>query len=177
MTVTLHRFARTPEPGDLTLGDLVVIWGILKAENLVGVFFHDGGITSLPEFIRHATDETLWFYGAKQGGAFIGFGVVNNFSSNGNTAFVHLCSFAGGRTAGDSASSPFAEAGRQWFRLLHDIGGIDTVIALFPARYRGLAHWVKIFGFVERMRLPGALRLVRPTGVRVSDAIVCSKAL
>ena len=177
MTVTLHRYAPIPEPGDLTLGDLALLWGVMRAENLVEAFFHDGVVSTLPEFIRYATDKNTWFFGAKMGGAFIGFGVVNGFSPSGNTAFVHLCSFEGGRKAGDSTNSPFAEAGRQWFRLLHEAGGLDTVIAVFPACYRSVRAWVEIFGFEKRMRLPGALRLVRQTGVRVSDALVYSKTL
>lgn len=201
MNVTLHRYARIPGPGDLTLDDLAVIWGVMRAENLVEVFFHDGIVTSLPGFIRYATDANTWFYGAKHRGAFIGLGVVNGFSPSGNTAFVHLCSFEGGRTPlrdrhGEGAvatreaeqgelcspqrvverpASPFAEAGRQWFQLLSR--DLDTVLALFPACYRGVRQWVELFGFAKRMRLPGALRLVRQTGVRISDALVYSKTL
>ncbi len=177
MTVTLHRYAENPEPGDLTRADLAVLWGIMRAENLAEVFFHDGSVDSLPGFIRYATDPSAWFYGVRHRGAFIGFGVANNFFSGGNTAFVHLCSFAAGRKAGDSANSPFAEAGRQWFRLLHEAGGLDTVIAVFPACYRGVRAWTDIFGFTERARLPGALRVRRPSGDRISDALVRIKPL
>lgn len=175
MQTTLHRYSQTPLPGDLGLDDLAVMWGVMKDENLAETFFHDGGVASLRDFIRYATDPGAWFYGVRHGGAFIGFGVANGFSPSGNTAFVHLCSFKGGRKAGDSASSPFADAGRQWFALLHQAGGIDTAIAVFPACYHSVRQWVKLFGFTQRMRIPGALRLVRRSGVRIADAIVCEK--
>lgn len=203
MNVTLHRYAPIPQPGDLTLADLCILWGLMLDENLVETFFHDGNVSSLPEFIRYATDPGIWFHGARMDGRFIGFGVANNFSSTGNTAFAHLCSFKEGRTplrdksgkaaiaAGEEEQGelcpprrfvewpgcPFADAGRQWFGLLRDSGGLNTVIAVFPACYRGLRQWVLNFGFEERMRLPGALRIVRAAGARVSDALVYSKKL
>ena len=181
-TPSLHRYIPAsltgktpPAPGDLTTSDLAVLWGIMKAENLVAIFFHDGSVRSLPAFIAFA--EHSWLYGVRFGGAFIGFGVANMFSSSKRAAHVHLCSFRNGRLPGNSAHSPFAQAGRQWFDLLQR-GGLATCIALFPACYRTLVPWVTSFGFVERMRLPGALHVVRGNGsVRVSDALVYERSL
>ena len=173
----------------LSHSDLVVLWGLLRAENLVEVFFHDGSVRDLPGFVRYATDPANWFYAAQHNGLFIGMGVVNNFTSGGNTAHAHLVSFKAGRErphnpnhsaqAGDQAATdtpdacPFAQAGRIWFDLLHRKGGLHTLIAVIPACYRGVRAWAESFGFVPRMRLPGALMLTRAQGkTRRSDACV-----
>ncbi len=166
VNVTLHRFSTHPTPGDLTWNDLGTLWGLLRAESLVDVFFHDGIIRDIKAFAACAADPAVWFYAAKRDGEFIGIGIINNFSSSGNTAYAHLASFSGGR------DGSFAEAGRLWFRLLRDGGGIDTLIAVLPGCYRGARRWSESFGFVERMRLPGALRLIRDSGIRVTDAVV-----
>ena len=233
-TITLHRYspALSADPHDLGWNELAMLWGLLKAENLVEVFFHDGHIRTLQDFTRFAANPGNWFYAAACDGVFIGIGVVNGFSSSGNTAYGHLVSFKEGRmprlqgepndtprqegtsraaeraafrkepgTAlpGDErparASAPqdagpsvipqdstgpsdclFAEAGRLWFELLR-AGGLETVLAVIPGCYRGVRRWSESFGFIERMRLPGALRLVRSSGVRVTDAVVYAKSL
>ena len=164
--ITLHRYSPTPGPGDLTPTDLAVLWGLLLDEELVEIFFDDGAVRRLPDFLAYAADPGNWFYAACRDGEFIGFGVVNNFTNAGNTAFAHLCSFACGR------DGSFAEAGRLWFRLLRDSGGIDTLIAVLPGCYRGARRFTEAAGFQFRMTLPGAVRLVRSKGDRVTDACV-----
>lgn len=165
MIITLHRYSRSPLPGDLTDGDLAVLWGLLKAEGLIGTLFHDGNITTLHGFLAWAKDPGQWTYAAKKDGLWIGLGAVNGFCATGNTAFAHLASFEGGR------DGSFAEAGRQWFGLLRK-GGLDTLVAILPACYRGARLWAGAFGFVQRMRLPGAMRILRPGGWRVTDMTV-----
>ncbi len=185
----------------LNMADLAVLWGILRAENLVEVFFHDGCVRDLAGFLRFATDRGNWFYAARQHGVWLGLGVVNPFSSSGNTAYGHLVSFEAGRKspadggraaeegageshAGDSEyiagrgfrpslNGPFAEAGKLWFELLRGKGGLETLIAVIPGCYRGVRQWAEAFGFMQQMRLPGALRLCRPGGkTRQADACV-----
>ena len=164
--ITLHRYSPTPAPGDLTRADLAVLWGLMLDEALVETFFHDGTVRGLAGFVEYATSPGNWFYAVRRGGEFLGFGGANNFTSNGNTAFAHLCSFACGR------DGSFAEAARMWFRLLRDSGGIDTLIAVLPGCYRGARRFTEAAGFQFRMTLPGALRLVRSKGDRVTDACV-----
>lgn len=175
MPVTLHRFSHNPEPGDLDVGDLLVLWGLMRAEKLVEIFFHDGSIGCAEEFIRYAADPSVWFYAARRDGEFIGIGVVNNFSSSGNTAYAHIVAFSCGR------DGSFAEAGRLWFELLHDGGGLDTLIALTPWCYRGVRQWLESFGFRCIARLPAAVRLIRPDASyghgRVTDLAVTVKDL
>lgn len=175
MTVTLHRFSRTPGPGDLEYEDLLILWGLMRAEGLVDIFFHDGSVNTADAFIRYAASPATWFYAAKRGGEFIGIGVVNNFSSSGNTAYAHLASFACGR------DGSFAEAGWLWFDLLHEAGGLDTIIALAPRCYRGVLAWLEAFGFKRALTLPRAAKLVRPGSRhgdgRVADLVVAVKDL
>lgn len=175
MTVTLHRFSHTPKPGDLDDEDLLILWGLMRAEGLADVFFHDGSVTTADAFVRYAANPATWFYAAKRGGEFIGIGVVNNFSSSGNTAYAHLASFACGR------DGSFAEAGWLWFDLLHEAGGLDTLIALAPRCYRGVLAWLEDFGFKRALTLPRAAKLTRP-GLRhghgrVADLVVAVKDL
>lgn len=164
--ITLHRYSPHPEPDDLTKEDLVLLWGLLLAEDLVEIFFHDGAVRTLSGFLAYAADPGNWFYAAERDGRFIGIGVVNNFTSNGTAAFAHLCSFACGR------DGSFSQAGRIWFRLLRDSGGIDTLIAVLPGCYRGARRFTEAAGFQFRMTLPGAVRLARSKGDRVTDACV-----
>lgn len=170
MSVTLHRYSREQTPGDLTRDDLRVLWGLMLAEGLVETFFHDGSVRRLDDFIAWATASDTWLHAAKRGGEWIGFGAVNAFSSSGNTAHAHLCSFACGR------DGSFREAGRQWFALLSGTG-LATVVAMLPACYRGARFWAESFEFVEKLRLPGAIRLHRAKGERVTDAVIYIKRL
>lgn len=71
----------------------------------------------------------------------------------------------------------FAEAARLWFPALADVGGLDTLIAVLPGCYRAARAWAKDLGFVETMRLPGALRIVRGPKSRAVDAHVLVKNL
>lgn len=168
--ITLHRYCSRQEPGDLAREDLVVLWGLLRAENLVEVFFHDGFVRDLTAFMAWAQNPAQWLYAARRDGEWIGMGVVNSFSSSGNTAYVHLVSFACGR------DGSCREAGWILFDLLASVG-LSTLIAVLPACYRGAQAWAKSFGFVERMRLPGAFVLRRAHRARVTDAIVSIKTL
>ncbi len=188
--ITLHGWhgwdaanPAAPAPSSaLAPADLAVLWGLLRAEKLVEVFFHDGCVRDLAGFVRFATDPANWFYAAKGNGLFLGIGVVNNFSSGGTTAYAHLVSFKAGRERPQSAGArardtlstcPFAEAGLLWFELLRRKGGLTTLIAVIPACYRGVRQWAESFGFIARMLLPGALMLHRPGGeTRRSDACV-----
>lgn len=170
MSVSIHRYSRAQEPGDLTRDDLIIIWGLLKAERLLEVFFHDGGITTLNAFLKCATAPELWFYAARREGEFIGLGMINGFSSSGNTAYAHLVSFACGR------DGSFREAGRLWFEGLSK-AGIETLIAVLPACYRGARRFAQDFEFNERLRLPGALHLARGDKGRITDAVVLLKDL
>ena len=170
MSVSIHRYARAQEPGDLTRDDLITIWGLLKAEGLVEIFFHDGGIATLNAFLRSAMAPELWFYAARRKGEFIGLGMINGFSSSGNTAYAHLVSFACGR------EGSFREAGRLWFDGLAR-AGIETLIAVLPACYRGARRFAQDFDFKEQLRLPGALHLARGGKGRTTDAVVLLKDL
>ncbi len=158
MSVTLHRYSQHPAPGDLTRNDLGILWGLMLAEDLVEIFFHDGFVRSFAAFEAFAGDPDTWFYAAKKDGVFIGIGVVNNITNSGNTACAHLASFICGR------DGSFAEAGRIWFELLRTAGGLETLIAIIPHCYRGTRRWAEAFGFVEKMRLPGAMILYRANG-------------
>lgn len=168
--ISLHRYSAQQEPGDLTCADLCVLWGLLLDEGLVDTFFHNGTVRCLEDFLAWATAGGTWFYAARRGGEWIGCGVVNEFSSSGNTGQVHLCSFACGR------DGSFREAGRQWFALLA-AHGLHTAVAVLPACYRGARAWAVSFDFVKALRLPGAIRLHRARGARVTDAVVYVKQL
>ncbi|MCL1939937.1 MAG: hypothetical protein FWG04_04685 [Desulfovibrionaceae bacterium] len=165
MAVSLHRYSPRQEPGDLSEADLLDLWGLLKAEDLVRVFFHDGAVADVREFMAFATSPAQWFYAAKREGEWIGIGVVNGFSGTGAAAFGHLASFACGR------DGSFREAGMLWHALLRG-AGVETLLGVIPACYTGALRWAKSFGYVERMRLKNALRIVGRRGGRVVDAVV-----
>ncbi len=167
--ISIHRFSLRQEPGDLTGEDMLVLWGLLKAERLVDVFFHDGAVRDYAEFIRYARCNG-WFYAVKRDGAFIGIGVVNDFTSSGNTAFAHFCTFKGGR------DGSFAVAARLWFAGLAE-AGLDTLIAVLPHCYRASRKWAEDLGFKPVLVAPRALRLVRGGKYRTADACVYVKDL
>ena len=169
--VTIHRFTERWTEGDLTVDDLMAIWNQLKAEGLVDVFLHDGVVRTHYDFLRYVRLTGCWFYAARRGGEYLGLGVVNEFSSSGNTAYVHFVTFKAGR------DGSFAEAARLWFPALANVGGLDTLIAVLPGPYRAARTWAKSLGFVETMRLPGALRIVRGPKSRAVDAHVLVKNL
>jgi hypothetical protein len=164
--IRLRRYSRNPSGDDLTPDDLIVLYGLLVRENLVEIFFHDGAVKSLGDFLAFATSPATWLYAGEEDGEFLGLGALNGFSSSGNTAFAHLVSCAGGR------GERFLEAGRIWFRLLREAGGLRTVIAVLPACYRGARRFAGASGFVETMRLPGALAIRRAGKTRITDAVV-----
>ncbi len=168
--ITIHRFTERCTEGDLTAEDLVDIWAQLTAERLVEVFFHDGGVRCYYDFLRYVRLTQCWFYAVKRGGEYLGLGVVNDFSSAGNTAYAHFVTFKAGR---DGA---FTQAARLWFPALAR-GGLDTLVAVLPGCYRAARAWVAALGFTETMRLPGALRLVRGSKTRTANAHVFVKDL
>jgi hypothetical protein len=169
--IRLRRYSRHPCGDDLRPEDLVILYGLLAGEGLVEVFFHDGAARSLGDFLALASSPAVWLYAAEEEGEFLGLGFVNDFSSSGNTAFAHLAAFAGGR------GERFLEAGRLWFRLLREKGGLETILAVLPACYRGARKFAAASGFEERMRLPGALELRRGGKRKRTDAVVCVKDL
>ena len=169
--VTIHRFAERWTDDDLHVMDLYGIWEQLCRENLVDVFFHDGGVRSYYDFLRYVRFTGCWFYAARYDNRYLGLGVVNEFSSAGNTAYVHFVTFAAGR------DGSFTEAARLWFPVLAKQGGLDTLIAVLPGPYRAARTWAEGLGFVETMRLPGALRIVRGPKSRAVDAHVLVKNL
>ena len=169
--ITIHRFTERWTEGDLTAEALTDIWRQLRAERLVDVFFHDGGVNCYYDFLHYVRLTGCWFYAARRGADWLGLGVVNEFSSSGNTAYAHFVTFKAGR------DGSFAEAARLWFPALANVGGLDTLIAVLPGCYRAARAWAKDLGFVETMRLPGALRLVRGGKDRAADAVVSVKDL
>lgn len=169
--ITIHRFTERWTEGDLTAEDLAAIWRQLRAEKLVDVFFHDGAVRCYYDFLRYVRLTGCWFYAARRDGKYLGLGVVNEFSSSGNTAYVHFVTFKAGR------DGSFAEAARLWFPALANVGGLDTLIAVLPGCYRAARAWARDSGFAETMRLPGALRLVRGAKARAADAVVSVKDL
>ncbi len=169
--ITIHRFTERWTEGDLTAEDLIAIWGRLVLENLVDVFFHDGGVRSYYDFLRYVRLSGCWFYAARRGGEYLGLGVLNEFSSSGNTAYAHFVTFKAGR------DGSFTEAARIWFPVLAREGGLDTLVAVLPACYRAARDWAESLGFTRAVRLPGALRLVRGAKSRAADAFVLVKDL
>ena len=167
MSITLHRYSHEQLAGDLSIQDLKDLFGIMLDENLVEVFFHDGTVRTLDEFIGFATSDKAWFHAAFCEGEWIGFGVLNSLTSSGNTAMAHLCSFACGRKSG-----AFNRAAVQWLSMHYVQNGIDTMVAVVPHCYRGLRQWMVALGYVHKMRLPGAFTLHRSNGLREASADV-----
>lgn len=169
--ITIHRFVEASRhtEGDLTVDDLGNIWRKLQAERLVEVFFRDGMVCTYYDFLRYVRMTGCWFYAVKRGAEYLGLGVVSDHSDSGNTAYAHFVTFKAGRR-------DFAEAARMWFPVMAD-NGLDTLIAVLPGCYRAAVAWAKELGFEERMRLPGALRLMRGRKSRHSDAVVLIKDL
>lgn len=171
--ITIHRFVE-PEKhteGDLTLADLGAIWALLKAENLVEVFFRAGTVCSYYDFLRYVRLSDCWFYAVKRGEEYLSLCAVNNFSDTYNTAYAHFVTFKAGRNGSSLV------AANRWFHALANTGGLDTLIAVLPACYRAAIAWTSRLGFKERMRLPGALRVVRGEKSRSVDAVVMTKDL
>ena len=170
--ISIHRFVEAEEltPGDLGVAELAEIWMQLVDEKLVDVFFHDGVVRTYYDFLRYARLSGCWFYAARAGGQYLGLGVINDFSSSGNTAYCHFVTFRAGRKL-------FSQAARLWFPALAGQGGLRNLIAVLPGCYRAARAWAENLGFVEKMRLPGALRLVRGARVRNADAVVLIKTL
>ena len=166
----MHRFSERWTEGDLTVADLADIWARLEAERLVEVFFHDGAVRNYDDFLRYARLAGCWFYAVRGGGEYLGLGVINNFSSSGAAAYAHFVTFRAGREL-------CKQAARMWFPALKGAGGLRTLIAVLPGCYRAAIVWVKDLGFVEKMRLPGALRLKRRQNTRDTDAVVLVKDL
>ncbi len=171
MHITIHRFNEHWTEGDLTAEDLLDIWAQLRAEELVDVFFHDGAVRCYYDFLRYVRLSGCWFYAARRGGEYLGLGVLNEFSSSGNTAYVHFVTFKAGR------DGSFSKAARLWFPVLARAGGLDTLIAVLPACYRAARNWAESLGFTRAVRLPGALRLARGPRGRTADACVLVKDL
>ena len=169
--LTIHRFAERWTEGDLTAEDLFAIWARLGAEGLIDVFFHDGAVRCYYDFLRYVRLSGCWFYAARRGADWLGLGVVNEFSSSGNTAYAHFVTFKAGR------NGSFTEAAQLWLPALAKDGGLDTLVAVLPQPYRAARAWAQSLGFVEAMRLPGALRLMRGTKARTADAHVLIKDL
>lgn len=170
MDITMHRFSERWTEGDLTAEDLADIWAQIEAEKLVDVFFHDGSVRTYYDFLRCVRLSGWWFYAVKDGEQYLGLGVVNDFSSSGNTAYAHFVTFKAGRNL-------CKQAALMWFPALAGQGGLHSLIAVLPGCYRAAIGWVKDLGFVEKMRLPGALRLNRGEKTRNADAVVLVKDL
>ena len=171
--ITIHRFVE-PEKhteGDLTLADLGAIWALLKAENLVEVFFRAGTVCSYYDFLRYVRLSDCWFYAVRRGEKYLALGVVSEFSDTGNTAYAHFMAFKAGR------NRDFFSAADMWFYTLATAGGLDTLIAVLPACYRAAIAWAGRMEFAERMRLPNALSVVRGEKSRAVDAVVMIKDL
>ena len=164
--ISLHRYSWRQEPGDLSSEDLLVLWGLMRAECLVEIFFHDGSVRNAEAFLEYARDGRQWFYGAKRAGEWFGFIVTNGFSNSGKTAFSHFLVFENGRR-GDS---PFIA--RQHYKALMKDAELLTLVGAIPAKYRWAVKFAKHMGYVEKMRIPEAFLLKREDGDVLSDAVV-----
>jgi hypothetical protein len=169
--VCLRRYGYAPGDGDLTEEDLLTLFGVMVAEKLVGVTFHDGSITNWDEFRDFATSTQTWFYAFEQDGIFIGFAYFTGFSSSGNTAFMHYCCFREGRAGG------FSEGLKRIEDLMLAKSALVNVIGVTPKRYRA-ANKVSVGGgFKHAITLPGCYALKRGDKTIISDAVVRVKTL
>ena len=167
--VSVRRYSPFGEPGCIGLREMVEIWLLMRAEGLVEVYFHEGRVRSLEAWLENVTGPDSWFYAVMDGPAYVGFGVVNQFSDSGNTAFVHFCSFKYGRESG-----LFFEGCMRFHRMVEECGSIKTLLALLPGCYRAARAMVLRQGFVERVRLPGAMMLRRNGKTRQTDGYLFS---
>lgn len=170
MSVTLHRFSHNYQPGDLKTSDLTDIWNILEAEKLVDIFFHDGSVGTLRDFIFYATRQDVWFYAVKHKGEWVGFGSVTERSPTGRTGFAHICSFRAGR--GDV----IRQASLNWLDLMRQAGLYD-LMAVVPASYRGVKLLIKDLGFKEVISLKKSIKIRRGQIFKDMDACVFHKKL
>ena len=170
--ITIHRFTERYTEGDLNSEDLMRIWEQLVSERLVHVFFHDGVVRSYYDFLRYVRLTGCWFYAARGAdGQYLGLGVLNDFSSSCNTAYVHFVTFRAGR------DGSFTQAARLWFPVLARQGELDTLIAVLPACYRAARAWTEGLGFKQVLRLSGALSLLRGGKRKTTDACVLIRDL
>jgi hypothetical protein len=162
--MSVHRFALKHTSGDLSLGDLVFLYALMRAEGLLPVFFHDGIIPDQGAFVRQAADPGCWFFGYRDGEAWLGIARADNFSATGAAAWFHYCAFEHGRNNLELLN----RALRENFRLVRS-AGVKTGIGLIPAPYRWTRKHVRELGFREAARLPGAAWLYRGDRARAVD--------
>lgn len=165
--ISLHRFCSNPGPNDLSRADLADLYGLMLAEGLVELYFHDASVRCLEEFMAFASSPDVWFYAAQKQGRWVGFGVCREFSGSGRCAMIHGCAFKDGRGA------DIRLAAREWLKLVHARGGLESVVTVTPHCYRGARKLVRDIGFTEAARLPGAMLLYRKGDRTVlTDAVV-----
>ena len=140
---------------DLNSQDMLLLYGLLKSENLLQVFFHDCEHISFNIFLAYAKNPEHWFYAVKRNGLMAGFMTLNNFSSSGTCAFLHACSFSNCRNQA-------AVAGMQKFLLwLARHSPLQSVVTLIPKPYRAARKLVEVCGFAHLTNLPNAMRIYR----------------
>lgn len=152
--ITWRRYACPATPGDLGPIDLLTIWGLLRAEGLVDILFHDGGIRCLDAFLEFAASPRIWFYAAESNGVIIGLAYCTDFTSSGKACSLHTCTFKPGRDGSG------LKAGEVLIRHLHD-SGILTIAGMVPAPYRAAITFAKTLGFRPLTVLPQAIILHR----------------
>lgn len=140
-----------------------MIYGLLRDERLLQVFFHDCEYMSFFDFLAYTQRREHWFYSASEGGVLLGFGVIDKFSSSGRAAFIHTCTFRSCR--GDDA----VRAMREFLGFIRANSEIESLAALLPAPYRAARKLVEACGFNEVARLPRAIRLYRGSTGRDVD--------
>lgn len=140
---------------DLSPEEMLLLYGLLKDENLLQIFFHDCEHMSFNDFLSYARSPDIWFYAVKNKGLMAGFIALNNFSSSGTSAFLHACSF-------NTCRGQLAVDGMKEFLLwLGKHSPLQSVVALIPKPYRAARKLVEACGFNEVASLPQAMRLHR----------------
>ena len=156
----MFNFIRAQE---LNAEDMLALYGLLKDENLLQVFFHDCEHMSFSDFLAYARSPANWFYMAENDGVIAGFGVINNSSNSGRAAFLHTCTFK-------ECRGTDAVAAMQAFLLfIKSNSEIKSLAALIPATYHAARRLVKDCNFIEVARLPRAIRLYRGSTGRDVD--------
>ena len=149
--------------------EIVLVYGLMRDENLLQVFFHDCEHMSFSDFLAYAKGPATWFYVASEDGVLLGFGVIDKFSSSGRAAFIHTCTFRSCR--GDDA----VRAMREFLGFIRANSEIEILAALLPAPYRAARKLVEACGFNEVARLPRAMRIYR--GRKSKDVDGCLNIL
>ena len=158
--VDMIRFTRA---NDLSREDMLMIYGLLRDERLLQVFFHDCEGVSFFDFLAYAKNTDRWFYAAHDAGVLLGFGVIDKFSSSGRAAFIHTCTFKSCR------GSDAVRAMREFLQFIRVNSEIESLAALLPAPYRAARALVKACGFIEVAKLPHAMRVWRGSKAKNID--------